>query len=188
MKTLIITLLAALYLNPATDIATKNVNLETSVINWTGHKVLGSHTGDLKVKSGSLEFENNELSGGYFEIDMASMTCTDLEGQGAKKLVGHLSSADFFDVAAYPTAKFTITNVVSRGTPGDYKIQGDLTIKDITKPISFNANVDENQATADIQIDRSEFNVKYGSGSFFKGLGDKTIYDEFDLKVSLNLL
>jgi len=79
--------------------------------------------------------------------------------------------------------------VISRGKPGDYRIEGDLTIKETTKPIKFNAKVNQEEgstsATADITIDRAEYNVRYGSGSFFDNLGDKTIYDEFDLTVEL---
>jgi len=125
----------------------------------------------------------------YFEIDMTSIASTDLQGEYADKLVGHLKSDDFFGVATYPTAKFAITKVVSRGKVGDYKVTGNLTIKETTKEIRFNVNVDNSTsvpvATADITIDRSDFNVKYGSGSFFDNLGDKTIYDEFDLGLKL---
>lgn len=169
-----------------TNPVTKNVNIKESNIEWKGYKVLGSHTGTIQIKDGSFQFDDNgQLTGGGFIIDMTTIKVTDLEGNGAKKLEGHLSSTDFFGVENHPTATFTITKVVSRGNPGEYKIVGDLTIKETTKEIKFNANVDENFAAADITIDRSEFDVRYGSGSFFDNLGDKTIYDEFDLTVSL---
>ena len=120
---------------------------------------------------------------------MTTINCEDLQGEWADKLVSHLKSDDFFGVATYPTAKFVITSVVSRGKPGEYKIVGDLTIKETTKEIKFNALLNEvdgkNVATADITIDRSEFDVRYGSGSFFDNLGDKTIYDEFELSINL---
>ena len=120
---------------------------------------------------------------------MTSITCTDLPEKAGGKLVGHLKSDDFFGVATYPTAKFEITKVVSRGKAGDYKVTGNLTIKESTKEIQFNTTDDNSTgvpvATADITIDRSDFNVKYGSGSFFDDLGDKTIYDEFDLGLKL---
>ena len=142
-----------------------------------------------KIKNGNLDFTDGKLTGGNFDIDMASITVTDLEGGMKGKLEGHLKSADFFGTEKYPTAKFVITKVVSRGKAGEYKIVGNITIKETTKEIKFNANVTEENgvktATADITLDRSEFNVRYGSGSFFDGLGDKTIYDEFDLSVNL---
>ena len=120
---------------------------------------------------------------------MNSIACTDLSGEYAGKLVGHLKSDDFFGVANYPTAKFVITKVVSRGTPGAYKVQGDLTIKGITQSIKFNADLKEDGtktvAEAKITVDRSDYNIRYGSGSFFENLGDKTIYDDFDLEIKL---
>ncbi len=167
----------------------RSVNLEESNIVWNGYKVTGSHTGNIQLKSGALEFDGDRLTGGSFVIDMSTITCNDLEGKYNKKLVGHLKSKDFFGVEKHPTATFKITQVVSRGTPGDYKIVGDLTIKDITKEIKFKAKLKEEmgktKAIAEVKVDRSEFNVRYGSGSFFDNLGDKTIYDEFDLQVNL---
>ena len=165
------------------------VDTNQSIINWKGYKVLGQHEGTLKIKNGQLDFDNEKLTGGSFEIDMQSITVTDLKGGGKTKLEGHLKSADFFGVDKFPTAKFKITRVVSRGKTGDYKIIGDLTIKKTTKQIKFNAKVNQQNglkvATAKITLDRTEFDVRYGSGSFFDSLGDNTIYDEFDLDVKL---
>ena len=108
---------------------------------------------------------------------------------GAKKLVGHLKSDDFFGVEKHPTASLQVTKVISRGKVGSYKIIGDLTIKGTTKEIKFNTVVDNTTgvpvASADLTIDRSDFGIRYGSGSFFDDLGDKTIYDEFDLSLKL---
>lgn len=170
--------------------ATVAVNTQESFIVWKGYKVTGSHHGKVKVKDGELSFdEAGMLTGGSFQIDMASISCDDLEGEWSDKLVGHLKSDDFFGVEKFPTAKFVIKEVISRGKPGEYKIVGDLTIKETTKEIKFNTAIQEEGskrvATADITIDRSEYNVRYGSGSFFDNLGDKTIYDEFELSVNL---
>ncbi|MDZ4680718.1 MAG: YceI family protein [Saprospiraceae bacterium] len=166
-----------------------NVDVTSSNIVWNGYKVTGSHTGNVKVKSGKLNIDGGKLTGGSFEIDMTSVTCTDLTGGGADKLVGHLKSDDFFGVATYPTAKFVISRAIATDTKGNYKIIGNLTIKSTTKEIKFNANVveadDMVKAIGKITIDRSDFDVRYGSGSFFDSLGDKTIYDEFDMNVSL---
>lgn len=166
-----------------------NVDVTSSNIVWNGYKVTGSHTGNVKVKSGKLDIDGGKLTGGSFEIDMNSITCTDMTGGGADKLVGHLKSDDFFGVATYPTAKFVISRAIALDTKGNYKIIGNLTIKSTTKEIKFNANVAETdgvvKATGKITIDRSEYDVRFGSGSFFDSLGDKTIYDEFDMNVSL---
>lgn len=166
-----------------------NVDVTASNIVWKGYKVTGEHTGTVKVKNGNLLFTDNQLSGGSFEIDMNSINCTDLEGEWAGKLVGHLKSDDFFGVVKYPTAKFVITRVIPQDSKGNYKVIGNLTLKETTKEIKFFANLTEKAgvatATGKITIDRSEYNVRYGSGSFFDGLGDKTIYDEFDLNVTL---
>lgn len=165
------------------------VKSSESKVLWTGYKVTGQHTGTIAIKSGNLDFDGATLTGGNFVIDMSTIKVTDLEGGGKQKLEGHLNSDDFFGVANHATASFVITKVVSRGTPGDYKVTGDITIKNITKEIKFLTNVKEmgadRIATADISIDRSDFDIRYGSGSFFDNLGDKTIYDEFELKIEL---
>ena len=176
---------ASLFANES-DPVKKSLNIGESVITWKGKKVTGSHTGNISIQEGGLEFdEAGLLSGGYFVIDMNTITCTDLGEGGAKKLVGHLKSDDFFGVANFPTSKFEITKVVSRGTPGSYKIVGNLTIKETTKEIKFQADLTDSSASAEITVDRSDFDVRYGSGSFFDNLGDKTIYDEFHLTVNL---
>ncbi|MFT4760636.1 MAG: polyisoprenoid-binding protein YceI [Paraglaciecola sp.] len=177
-------LAAVAFTNP---VETIKINTEKSVVSWKGYKVTGEHAGTIAVKNGELTFDNGKLTGGSFDIDMTTITCTDLEGDWAKKLEGHLKSADFFGVENHPTAKFVITKVASRGAAGEYKITGNLSIKDITKEIRFNATASKTGATAEIQLDRTDFDVKYGSGSFFDSLGDKTIYDEFDLNVKLML-
>lgn len=183
--------LSSAFTIPKTGDETVSVNIEKSTVTWKGYKVLGSHEGTIKLKSGNFELNDGVLTGGAFEIDMNTITCTDLEGEWADKLVGHLKSDDFFGSEKYPTAKFEITRVISRGKPGDYKVIGKLRIKETTKEIKFLATVKENEgnntANARITIDRSDFNVKYGSGSFFSNLGDKTIYDEFDLDIQLVL-
>ena len=170
-------------------VASVVIDTNESVVTWKGYKVTGEHTGNINVREGALEFDGDKLIGGTFIIDMKSITCTDLSGGTADKLVGHLKSEDFFGVEKYPTATFVITKVVSRGTPGDYKITGNLSIKETTAPVTFLTSVTEENgkkvAVADIQIDRSVYSVRYGSGSFFESLGDKTIYDEFDLSVKL---
>ena len=165
---------------------TSTVDTKSSFIDWTGKKVVGAHSGTIKLKSGSLTFAEGKLTGGSFEIDMESMENTDMQGGGAAKLMGHLKSDDFFGTATYPTSSLVITKV----TPTDkgYDVMGDLTIKGITKPISFSATAGQYLANADITVDRTQYGIKYGSGSFFDNLGDKAIDNDFSLKVNLVLV
>ena len=165
----------------------KEVNTSTSQIIWKARKVTGSHEGTVKLKSGNLEFNNGVLTGGRFEIDMTSIAVTHLSGDMKGKLEGHLNSDDFFGVEKFPVATMVITSVASRGTAGEYKVTANATIKGKTKEIRFLAKVDEanGTATAEIELDRTDYDIRYGSGSFFDNLGDKTIYDDFSLTVTL---
>lgn len=164
------------------------VNPTTSKIEWTARKVTGKHNGTVGIKEGTLKIKDGILLGGNFTVDMTSIVVTDLTGEYKGKLEGHLKSDDFFGVSAYPTAKMTIRQANAKGN-GTFEVKGDLTIRDVTQPISFTTQITPDgkkyKASANITIDRSLFNVKYGSGKFFEGLGDSTIYDEFDLAVSL---
>lgn len=164
------------------------VDTQNSIVIWTGYKKTGKHVGTVNVKSGSLQLTDDRLTGGSFEIDMNSIKNTDLDGEFAQKLVGQLKSDEFFGVAQHPVARFVITRIIPQGSK-DYKIIGNITIKETTKEVKFFGNVTSSgnqvNATGKMTIDRSEFNVHFGSGSFFDGLGDKAIYDEFDLEIKL---
>ena len=163
----------------------KTINVTASSVGWKASKVTGTHTGLINFKTGNLKFEGDILIGGELVVDMTTINCTDLTGGGKGKLEGHLKSDDFFGVTNHPTSTIKFTKVTSRGTAGEYKITANITIKNITKEIKFNANLKAGNGTASIKLDRSDFDIRYGSGSFFDNLGDKTIYDEFDLNVSL---
>ena len=164
------------------------VDTEASAVKWVGKKVTGQHSGSIGLKGGRLEMEDGQLTGGLFTIDMTSINCEDLSGDSKGNLEGHLKSDDFFGVETFPTATFVITRAVPQG-PGKYKVVGNMTIKNTTEEIQFPATLEEKDgtyvATADLTIDRSKFDIRYGSGSFFDNLGDKTIYDDFELSVSL---
>lgn len=177
---------AALLSGEAKDV---EVNTEASTITWTGSKVVGgSHTGTVALKSGSLDIAGGKLKGGAFVIDMTTLEDTDLSGEMKGKLEGHLKSDDFFGVATFPTAEFKITKVKSNGE-GGYNVTGDITIKGKTESISFPTTLIEAdgsyEAVATITVDRSKFDVRYGSGSFFDNLGDKAISDDFTMEVKL---
>lgn len=178
--------LSVVAINVNAQTTTSTVDTKSSFINWTGKKVVGSHTGTIKLKDGSLTFTDGKLTGGSFAIDMASMENTDMKGGGAAKLMGHLKSDDFFGTATHPTSSLTITKVTA--TDSGYDIMGDLTIKGITKPVSFTATAGQYLANADIKVDRTAYGIKYGSGSFFDNLGDKAIDNEFSLNVNLVLV
>lgn len=159
------------------------VDVEESKIIWNGYKVTGEHEGTIDLKSGTLNFDDENLVGGSFVIDMTSLTVTDLKGGGKAKLEGHLKSDDFFGVEKHPEAKFVINNATKNGD--SYEVTGDLSIKGITNPISFTMEVKDNVANAAVKVDRAKYDIKYGSSSFFDNLKDKAIYDEFDLNVTL---
>ncbi|WP_411032293.1 YceI family protein [Spongiimicrobium sp. 3-5] len=162
----------------------KEVKTSESKVTWKAYKVTGSHTGTVDLKSGSLLFDGDKLTGGEFVVDMSSLISTDLEGEYKGKLEGHLKSDDFFGVATHPTSKLVFTSVEASGK-NSYEVTGDLTIKGITKAVTFDVSIYGSKATATLKVDRANYDVKYGSGSFFDNLGDKTIYDEFDLVVDL---
>ncbi len=170
---------------------TTNYSVDTAASNivWKGYKVTGEHTGNVKVKSGSFITDHGKILGGSFLIDMNSIACTDLQGEYGDKLVGHLKADDFFGVAKFPTSELVLTRVSPVDSKGNYRVVANLTIKEKTREVKFNANITEAAgaltATGKIVVDRSDFDIKYGSGSFFDGLGDKTIYDEFDLTVNI---
>jgi polyisoprenoid-binding protein YceI len=167
---------------------TYNVDTKNSTVKWKGAKLTGEHVGNIQIDNGSLEVSNGTIKGGSFEIDMTTLANEDLEGEYRDKLVNHLKSDDFFGVEKYPKAKFVITNVESQGND-NYLVTGDLTIKATTKKIEFPATItakeDAVTASAQITVDRSEYDVRFGSSSFFDNLGDKVIYDDFNLDVTL---
>ena len=164
------------------------VNTTASKVEWIGRKVTGKHNGTINIKEGVLQIKDGILLGGSFVIDMTSIKVLDMTGEYAAKLEGHLKSDDFFAADAYPTSKLIITQANAKGD-GQFEIKGNLTIRDVTKEVTFMTQLTPDgkkyKATTNITIDRSNYNVKYGSGSFFEGLGDKTIYDEFDLAITL---
>jgi polyisoprenoid-binding protein YceI len=162
----------------------REVKTDESTVTWKAYKVTGSHTGIVNLKEGALMFDEGKLTGGDFTVDMTTLVNSDLEGEYKGKLEGHLKSDDFFGVATHQYAKLVFTKVDPSGK-NSYEVAGDLTIKGITKAVIFDVSIYGSKATATMKIDRAQYDVRYGSGSFFDNLGDKTIYDEFDLVVDL---
>ncbi len=167
-----------------------NVDVQQSVIEWTGSKPTGTHNGTIAVQQGSITMGNESIVAGEFVIDMNSIVNLDLTDPKMNgDLVGHLKSADFFEVETYPTAKFVVTGSEFLGN-NNYRITGNLTMKDTERSISFNAQVDNNEMTLNATsvpfvIDRAEWNVKYGSRKFFDNLKDNFINDEIGLTIKL---
>jgi polyisoprenoid-binding protein YceI len=166
MKTLLLTALFALSANA-------NVDLAKSEFKWTGTKVAGSHYGKVPLQSGTITEENGVLKSGEFVVSVAQLTVDDLQGESAGQLAGHLKSPDFFDTGKSPTAKLVVKSV--QGT----KATGDLTIKGITHPTTFDVKKDGAAYVGRLTFDRTRYNIKYNSKSFFdpKALGDKLIHD-----------
>ncbi|MFV8224798.1 YceI family protein [Christiangramia aquimixticola] len=162
----------------------KEVNIEASTVTWTGEKVTGSHQGTIALEKGFFLMEDDKIVGGEFVMDMSSIQVTDLKGENRQKLEGHLKSSDFFGIEKFPEAKLVITSAAAKGN-GKYGIVGDLTIKGETHPITFDVMMEGDSAKTHLTIDRSKYDVRYGSGSFFDNLGDKTIYDNFELDIVL---
>lgn len=165
-----------------------------SSLSWTGRKVTGSHSGTVPVKNGEVVLEGNTIKGGSFGIDLAGVQVTDISDQKQNaKLVGHLKSGDFLAADMFPTAQFTIESAVPMAKPlpsgENTTIKGTLAIKGISKPIEFPARVAIKdgvaEATGTTKLDRTQWDIRYGSGKFFQGLGDKLIYDEFEVSFTL---
>lgn len=182
IKNLAIVVLVAFTTLSFTKIANekKEIKTDKSKVVWKGYKVTGSHEGTISIQSGFLTFNESKLVGGEVVIDMATLGSTDLQGEYKGKLDGHLKSDDFFGVENHPTATLVFTNVTASGK-NSYNVTGNLTIKGKTSPITFAISIYGNKATASLKVDRTKYDVRYGSTSFFDGLKDKAIYDEFDL-------
>lgn len=173
---------------------TYKADTKLSSLEWNGKKLKGEHNGTIMLSSGEIIINKDAVTGGTFEIDMNSLTDKDLTDPSYKtKLEGHLKSADFFDAQKFPKAKFVITSVtpIKEAKEGGYThtLKGNLTIKDKTNEISFDAVIKMAEGkvacVGTATIDRSKFDIKYGSKSFFPEIGDKLIYDEFTVKFNV---
>tara|TARA_R110002012_G_scaffold64308_2_gene169032 strand:- start:1154 stop:1807 length:654 start_codon:yes stop_codon:yes gene_type:complete len=174
-----------------TEVSTKYlVDTEASTIMWKGFKPTGSHVGNIKIESGVFTMNGDAIESGSFLIDMASINVTDIpaEDEGNAKLAGHLKSPDFFDVEAFPASAFEVTGFTSEN--GKMMLSGNLKMKDVENNISIPVMVSENNDTITItsesfSVDRSKWNIKYGSKSFFDDLGDKFINDDMELQIKI---
>ncbi|MCB2408285.1 YceI family protein [Hymenobacter lucidus] len=170
------------------------VQPQLSTLGWVGKKVTGQHSGTMQFKSGDVTVNGDKITGGTFLVDMTSLKVTDITDADTNgKLVGHLRSDDFFSIEKNPTATFKITKITTiKGAAADANnatITGNLTIKGITKPITFPAKIGVKNgvaaASGTATIDRTQFDIKYGSKSFFESIGDKAIDNDFTLSFNV---
>ncbi len=161
------------------------VDTSESTVKWNGKKVTGEHYGKVKVEKGTLEVEDNRVQSGTIVMDMASLNVEDITNESMNsKLTGHLKSDDFFSVEKHPYAMLRLKDVVQK-SGNEYTFTGDLTIKDITHPVTFDATMDVKNgkltAAGEVEVDRTLYDIKFRSGRFFSDLGDNLIYDTFTL-------
>ncbi len=175
---------------------TKKVEISPSEssISWVGRKVTGSHAGTVPVKAGEVLLDGERIASGTFGIDLSGVKVTDIpDPKNNAKLVGHLKSPDFFAAEMFPTVQFTIDSAAPMAKPlpngENTTIKGTLSIKGIAKPVEFPAQVSIKDGVAEARgkakLDRTQWDIRYGSGKFFQGLGDKLIYDEFEVDFAL---
>jgi len=168
--------------------STLKINTEVSAVEWIGEKIVGKHNGEITIKEGVINLHDGTPTTGKVVINMESISCSDLKDGMAKKLEGHLKSPDFFDVENNKTSTLEITSF-KKLEANKYTLSGTLTIKGISKPISFPATIEITDgklaAYTEFKIDRTLFDIKYKSGKFFEGLGDKAIKDEFIIKFKI---
>lgn len=171
---------------------TYKIDPKQSIINWTGKKVTGQHNGTIGIDKGELNVDNGEVVAGNFDINVSTIKVLDITDPGSnEKLTNHLKSDDFFSADKHKLSKFEITKAVKDASKGAnaYTVSGNLTIKGITKNITFPATVNINgntlKANAEFDVDRTEWDIKFRSGKFFENLGDNMISDNFTLKLDL---
>jgi polyisoprenoid-binding protein YceI len=179
----------------AADATTKvEISPSESSISWVGRKLTGSHAGTVPIKAGEVVLNGETIASGSFGIDLAGVKVTDIpDSKNNAKLVGHLKSPDFFAAELFPTAQFTIDSAVPMAKPlptgENTTIKGTLSIKGIAKQVEFPAQVAIKDGVAEARgkakLDRTQWDIRYGSGKFFQGLGDKLIYDEFEVDFAL---
>jgi len=171
------------------------VDVSASVIEWSGRNINTHHYGRISLTSGAIAFEQGKLQTGNFVIDMHTIRNLSLQDKGLRSmLLEHLASDDFFDVEHYPTAALTLTGwePIADASPGTSNgiVSADLTIKDVTAPVSFPAMIVPQEdgsikAQAMFDIDRTNWNVRYGSGKLYERLGMHLVNDLLSFELFL---
>ena len=168
--------------------ASYTINSDQSIIVWTGREVTTSkHFGNIYFASGQFEVKSGLISSGEFVVDMTTIDNQDLPEERRGRLEAHLKSDDFFSVESHPTALLSILSSESVAD-GKWMVSGELTIKTFTHPVEFEMSNSNDGWKANLVFDRSKYEVKFRSGSFFENLGDKLIYDDIELAINLKTL
>ena len=167
-----------------------SAHIDKSELSWISKELSTKiHTGSLNISNGIIQVSDDNSISGNIKINMSTINVTDLQGRSKEMLEKHLRSADFFEVENYPEAQINFKSKSFNKLVNQISFEGDLTIKDITNPISFNATLIESspylKANAILSFDRSKYNVRFRSGSFFENLGDKLIFDNIDINIKL---
>ena len=168
----------------------QSINITKSNVKWYGDEITGKqHYGSLKFKEGNIILTgtgkiSDKIISGNFIVDMTSLNVEDLTGRGKTSLEGHLKSDDFFSVNKF---NFAYLKILKSNDPvnGVQTINGDLTIKGISHPVTFTMELNGKKAKSNLIFDRTKYDVKFRSGNFFQNLGDKLIYDDIKLEVNL---
>ena len=168
-----------------------NINTASSEVKWSADYAFyfGGHYGTIEFSEGHFIKTGDVITGGEFIIDMHSIKNTDIDKEDANaSLVEHLKNEDFFDVEKFPTAKLVITNVIYHDQT-HMKIVANLTIKGVTKPVDFQAEVDfkSKSMSTRFKIDRTRWDINYGSKSVTDSLKDSVISDAIGFEVTLRL-
>ena len=172
------------------EAGTYSLLIDDSELSWIGTELsTKTHTGTIDFTDGTIVVDSDNTISGNIKINMSTINVTDLQGRSKEMLERHLRSSDFFEVESYSEAKFSFISKSFDKLSNQISFVGDLTIKDITNPISFNATLLETspflKAKAVLSFDRSKYNVRFRSGNFFENLGDKLILDDIDVNIRL---
>lgn len=172
------------------EAGTYSLLIDDSELSWIGTELsTKTHTGTIDFTDGTIVVDSDNTISGNVKINMSTINVTDLQGRSKEMLERHLRSSDFFEVESFSEAKFSFISKSFDKLSNQISFVGDLTIKDITNPISFNATLLETspflKAKAVLSFDRSKYNVRFRSGNFFENLGDKLILDDIDVNIRL---
>ena len=172
------------------EAGTYSLLIDDSELSWIGTELsTKTHTGTIDFTDGTIVVDSDNTISGNIKINMSTINVTDLQGRSKEMLERHLRSSDFFEVESFSEAKFSFISKSFDKLSNQISFVGDLTIKDITNPISFNATLLETspflKAKAVLSFDRSKYNVRFRSGNFFENLGDKLILDDIDVNIRL---
>ena len=176
------------------DSETFYIDTEKSIVRWTGRNLVNQHTGELKVESGHMKFENGALQEATVISDFESLTCTDIpEGKMNQGLIAHLKSPDFFEADKYPKVRFQLNGVrkIEGATSGrpNHNVSGELEMRGLTNPIEFEAIITRVDSLwvvqANLDVDRTRWGSRYGSGRFFEALGKHLVNDHISLQIQL---